>query len=97
MVSPLDRHLNIASVILLLISSDFLASDYQYGVELRCAMERHRANEARVIPVLLRACDWAGAPFEHLQVVPRNGEPIASFRFRQRLSLRSLLSPYTSD
>src|SRR2546429_4875888 len=46
----LDRHLNTASLILLLISPDFLASDYQYGVELQRAMERHDENEAYVIP-----------------------------------------------
>src|SRR5205085_4473109 len=38
-------HLNSASVILLLISSDFLASDYCYGVEMKRALERHQANE----------------------------------------------------
>src|SRR5258706_5594666 len=76
----LDRHLNTASLILLLISSDFLASDYQYGVELQRAMERHNENEARVIPILLRPCDWKGAPFEMLQAVPRNGIPLTLWR-----------------
>src|SRR5215472_2704212 len=37
----LDQHLNTASVILLLVSADFLASDYCYGVEMMRAMERH--------------------------------------------------------
>ena len=44
--SKVDHHLNTASLILLLISPDFLASDYQYGVELQRAMERHDENEA---------------------------------------------------
>ncbi len=50
----LDEHLNTASVILLLISADFVASDYCYGVEMQRAMERHEAGEARVIPIVLR-------------------------------------------
>jgi hypothetical protein len=62
----LDRHFNTASLILLLISPDFLASDYQYGIELQRAMQRYDANEACVIPILLRPCDWQGAPFEKL-------------------------------
>lgn len=78
----LDRHLTTASLILLLISPDFLSSDYQYGVELQRAMQRHDANEARVIPILVRACDWEGTPFSKLQPVPRNGKAITSWRNR---------------
>ncbi len=74
----LDQHLNTASLILLLISPDFLASDYQYGVELQRAVQRHDANEARVIPIALRACEWEGAPFQRFQVIPRNGKAITS-------------------
>src|SRR2546423_10920382 len=59
----LDTHLNRASVILLLISSDFLASDFCYSVEMKRALERHQAGEARVIPILVRPVDWKGAPF----------------------------------
>jgi tetratricopeptide (TPR) repeat protein len=75
----LDRHLNAASLILLLISPDFLASDYLYGVGLQRAMERHDENEACVIPILLRPCDWKGTPFEKLQVIPRNGMPLTEW------------------
>jgi hypothetical protein len=76
------HHLNAASLILLLISADFLASDYRYEVELQRAMERHDANEARVIPILLRSCDWERSSFARLQMVPRNQKPIASWHSR---------------
>ena len=48
----IDEHLNTAHVVLLLISSDFIASDYCYDVEMKRAMERHEAGEALVIPIL---------------------------------------------
>jgi hypothetical protein len=51
----IDIHLNTAHIILLLISPDFLASDYCYSIEIRRAMERHIAGEARVIPIILRS------------------------------------------
>lgn len=73
----IDTHLNNASVILLLISSDFLASDYCYGIEMKRALERDQAKEARVIPILLRPVNWKGAPFEHLQVLPTEAKPIS--------------------
>ena len=54
-------HLNTAQIILLLISPDFMASDYRYGKEMKRALERHERKEARVIPVILRPIDLEGA------------------------------------
>jgi hypothetical protein len=51
----------------LLISEDFLASDYCYDVEMTRAMERRDRGEARVIPIILRECDWQKSPFAKLQ------------------------------
>src|SRR5690348_13209223 len=48
----IDEHLETASIILLLISPDFLASDYCYDVEMQRALERHRRGEALVIPII---------------------------------------------
>ena len=73
----IDTHLNTARVILLLISADFIASDYCWDVEVKRAMERHEAGEARVIPVILRPCLWKRAPFGKLQALPKDAEPVA--------------------
>lgn len=72
----IDEHLNSAHVILLLISSDFMASDYCYEVEMQRAMERHEAEEARVIPVILRTVDWQHAPFGKLNALPTGVLPV---------------------
>ncbi len=78
-----DHHLDTASVILLLISSDFLASDYCYGMEMQRALRRHEAGQTRVIPILLRPVDnWQSAPFGKLRVLPGNGRPITDWRNR---------------
>lgn len=75
----IDAHLNTAQIILPLISPGFLASDYCYDVEMKRAMERHEAREARVIPVILRPCDWKNAPFAKLQVLPRDGKAVTAW------------------
>jgi hypothetical protein len=75
----ISDHLERADVILLLISSDFLASDYCFEIEMKRALERHEAREARVIPVILRPCDWHSAPFGRLQALPRNAKPITAW------------------
>jgi len=75
----LDKNLEEARVILLLVSASFLASDYCWDVETERAVERHDRGEARVIPVILRQCDWLGAPFGKLQSLPRDGKAITSW------------------
>ena len=75
----IDGQLERADVILLLISSGFLASSYCYGIEMRRAMERHAAREATVIPVIVRPCDWRSSPFGKLMAVPRDGKPITTW------------------
>jgi hypothetical protein len=72
----IDSHLDAADIILLLISPDFIASDYCYEREMNRAMERHQKGEARVIPVILRPCDWHGLPFGKLLATPTDGRPI---------------------
>ncbi len=75
----IDDNLEKADIILLLVSSSFLASGYCYEIEMTRALERHRAEEARVIPVILHPCDWKTAPFAQLQAVPRDGKPVSKY------------------
>lgn len=75
----IDRHLNAAPLILLLISPDFLASENLYSLEMQRAVERHNAGEARVIPVILRPTDWQNAPFSKLQPLPPDGEAVTTW------------------
>ncbi len=80
----IEQRLNSADVILLLISADFLASDFCWGVELDRAMERHETVQARVIPIILREVDWKGAPFGKLQALPKNAEPVTNWANRDQ-------------
>jgi hypothetical protein len=50
-----------------------------YDMEIQQAIERHQAGEARVIPILLHPIDWAGAPFNPLEVLPRNHQPVTTW------------------
>jgi hypothetical protein len=69
-------HLNTAQIILLLISADFMASEFCYSIEMTRAIERHHANQARVLPIILRPTDWKGAPFAELEVLPAKGKAV---------------------
>src|SRR5438046_1758267 len=75
----IDASLETASVILLLVSADFIASDYCYGIEMKRALTRQEAGEVQVIPILLRPVDWETAPFAHLHALPTNAKPLTTW------------------
>lgn len=74
--------LETSQIILLLVSSDFVASDYCYDKEMARALERHDSGEARVLPIVLRSVDWKGAPFGKLQALPKDAKPVVSWEDR---------------
>ena len=67
----IDAHLDTANIILLLVSPDFMNSNYCYSIEMKRALERHEREKACVvIPIILRPIDLQGVPFEKLQALP---------------------------
>jgi hypothetical protein len=78
--NAIDQRLEESDVVLLLVSIDFLASDYCYEIEMKRALERHESGRARVIPILIRDCHWKDAPFAKLQMLPPNAKAVASWR-----------------
>jgi WD40 repeat protein len=83
----IDQRLNTADIILLLISPDFIASNYCYSVEMKRALKRHEAGEARVIPIILRPVDWQVLPIGELQALPTGGKPITMWEKREKAFL----------
>jgi len=72
----ITRNLETADVILLLVSSSFIASKYCYGIELTKALERHKSHEAIVIPIIIKDCLWESLAFAKLQCLPlKDGRP----------------------
>src|SRR5262245_18962055 len=75
----IDGHLESADIVLLLISPDFMASDYCYDVEMTRAMERHQSGAAKVVPVIARSVDLEGAQFATIQALPKDAKPVTSW------------------
>ncbi|MGB7087708.1 MAG: toll/interleukin-1 receptor domain-containing protein, partial [Phormidesmis sp.] len=80
--TEIDDNLKRADIILLLVSADFIASDYCYEVEMTQAIERHHAGQATVIPIALRPADWSGTPFKSLQGFPTDMKAVTSWSDR---------------
>jgi tetratricopeptide (TPR) repeat protein len=75
----IDENLNSAHVIILLVSPDFLASDYCNDVEMDRAMERDQRREALVVPLILKPCDWKTSRFARLEALPKGGMPVVDW------------------
>jgi len=77
--SEIAAHLESCGLFLLLVSPDFLASDYCVDRELDRALERHDAGEARVVPIIVQPCDWKSTSLGRLKALPRDGKPISEW------------------
>jgi len=74
-----------ADIILLLISADFLSTDYIWDVEIKTAMERHAQKSAQVVPIVLRPCSWEeDTPFGKLNGLPSKAKPVSSYSDRDQ-------------
>lgn len=72
----INQYLEKAQIILLLISSDFIASKH-YEKEMLQALVRHGQGTARVVPVILRPCTWQESPLGTLQALPKDAKPVS--------------------
>ena len=74
----INDNIDQAQVILMLISPDFINSDYCYETESIRALEKHNKGEALVIPIIIRPCLWTETPFQSLQALPTDGVPVST-------------------
>jgi len=75
----IDENLERAQIVVLLISADFIASDYCYEVEMKRALQRHEEGRTRVVPIIVRDCNWKIAQFAKLNALPKDGKAVATW------------------
>jgi hypothetical protein len=75
----IDANLDGSDIILLLVSAAFLDSSYCFDLEMKQAMAKHEEGTARVIPIILKPCDWQPAPFGKLLAAPKDGKAITTW------------------
>jgi len=77
--AAIKANLHAADIILLLLSSHSLASEYFYNEEVQGALKRHEAGTVRVVPIILSACLWQKTPLANLQGLPTGMTPISKW------------------
>jgi len=79
--STIKSAMDDSDIILLLVSPDFLHSDYIYEEEVQIALERADRDESKVVPIIIRACNWEQTKISQFQSagkIPSKGKPIDS-------------------
>ena len=71
-----DRYLDMAEIILLLISPSFMASDSCFH-EANKAISRRKQGRAYVVPIIIRPTDWRNTSLGELLCLPREGKPVS--------------------
>src|SRR5690554_7022919 len=82
----ISENLRNADLILFLISSSFLSSNYCVNIEAETALSMHQSGEAQLVPIVIRAVDWSDTPLSKLQGLPKDALPIASWADRDERS-----------
>lgn len=77
--AEIDRNIETADIILLLVSPSFIASGYCYEKELALALKRHEAESAVVIPIFVRPMDLTDEPLMGLQGLPKDALSIVEW------------------
>lgn len=77
--AEIENQLESCELFLLLISPDFLASDYCYDKEMTRAFERHDAGEAQIVPLIIEPCEWTSSRLRKLKAIPRDGKAVSEW------------------
>jgi hypothetical protein len=81
--SSITAKLEECDLFLALVSPEFIESNYCFDRELARARERHNEKTMRLLPVILRACQWHHVPaLGSLLATPKDGKPVASWSNR---------------
>lgn len=68
-----------ADIVLYLVSSDSMATDYIQQVELPLILQRCDVGECKLVPIIVRACDWEDQGFAKYNALPMKGKSIKSW------------------
>jgi hypothetical protein len=75
----LERKVEDSQIFVIFVSADYLASKEQHRILLR-ALDRHKAGDAVILPIITTPCDWQSTPLNSLQVLPEGGKPLVRWQ-----------------
>jgi internalin A len=71
-----------ADIVVLLLSNDFIKSNYCYQVEMDRARERDATGECAIVPIVVRACRYDKLELGKIQAIIPEAKPIEEHKHR---------------
>jgi len=79
--AEIEKAMERAKAAVLLISADFLISDFIRGTEVPRFLQRRAQEGLRIIPLIVRPCAWQGVDWlKEIQCRPKNGRALSAGR-----------------
>ncbi|HIQ35656.1 MAG TPA: toll/interleukin-1 receptor domain-containing protein [Acinetobacter venetianus] len=72
----INNELEEMSLMICLISADYLGSNFCIQTELKAALEQRKINKNNIFPIILRKCGWKHTVFSDLLCQPLDGKPV---------------------
>lgn len=101
--TEIDENLEASEIIIFLISSAFISSNYCMNIEAKKALEMHKERRAILIPIIIRHVDWSHSGLSHLAALPTDAKPVASWNDKDESwvnvvqGLKSLIEKFIPD
>jgi predicted transcriptional regulator len=98
----INQHLESSNLIIFLISSAFMDSDYCTGIEAKKALEMNQKGKAVLVPVVVRSVDWSHSGLWHLQGLPKDVKPVDTWSNRDQAwlsvtdGIKEIINPISS-
>lgn len=68
-----------SEIVIFLVSSDFMASDYIADVEVNNTLDKYRKGKVCIIPVIIRSCDFSSLDISKFQALPKDAKPVKTW------------------
>jgi 2'-5' RNA ligase/tetratricopeptide (TPR) repeat protein len=83
--NDIDKNLECADLIILVVSASFISSGYCSGREMAWALAQHDAGEALVTPLIARPCIWQATPLKRFSVLPKGSKAVTAWENRDQV------------
>jgi len=92
-LEEIEKAIGRAGVAILLISAEFLTSDFILRKEVPELLDRKMKEGLPIIPVLIHDCAWSRVPWlEKMQIRPNDAQPLAKYKKAQADSQLAVLT-----
>ena len=77
--ATIRKKLSTANIIVFLVSADLIQDEYNWNVEMKEALKRHKQGTATIIPVIVRKCNWEDTPLGQFAALPDKDNPVSAW------------------